>query len=283
MGIRYDGLFKKLEENNMTKTGLQRSLKISSTTLAKLAKNEYVSMKVIDDICTLLDCQPSDIMEYVPANTAENRLIRKFRSEKRNKIVDGIYAKLQVNSVLASNINVNFSYEQLREMYESNNINTNNKSVSIGEIIAIVNYFRCVDYVVEHVREPITIEQIRIMFRILTNNTYLNRKIIKLEPEFIVADKKFGLDNILRLYEASEDKSLDTLLKFYHELMNYSPLVKKNFEMFGLLCLKESLRHGIRPFYVNRDIETGVFSSYDKLYKSVRESQDKFDLLLETV
>jgi len=66
MSIKYDGLFRKLEENGITKTGLQKSLKISSTTLAKLSKNEYVSLKLIDEICNLLDCQPSDLMEYVP-------------------------------------------------------------------------------------------------------------------------------------------------------------------------------------------------------------------------
>lgn len=38
---------------------------ISSPTLAKLGKNEVVSIHTIDKICHYLDCQPGDIMSYV--------------------------------------------------------------------------------------------------------------------------------------------------------------------------------------------------------------------------
>jgi len=282
MSIRYDGLFKKLEENGITKTGLQRSLKISSTTLAKLSKNEYVSLKVIDDICTALDCQPGDIMEYVPMDSYYSRLISKFRSEKRNKIMDGIYGKLQVNSVLASHLNINFTYEQLKEIYETKMINTENNSVSITEIIKIVNYFKCMDYIIEHIREPLNVEYIRIMFRILTNNNYLNRKIVKIEPEFINSDKKYSFNNILTNYELLPDKGLEEVLSLYSKLINDSPLTVNSYEIFGLLCFKETLRNNINPFYVNKDIENNHLE--DSFLDYVKNSQNIFkDMMIDTI
>lgn len=38
---------------------------ISSPTLSKLYKNQNVDISTIDKICYFLDCQPSDIMEFV--------------------------------------------------------------------------------------------------------------------------------------------------------------------------------------------------------------------------
>lgn len=41
---------------------------ISSPTLAKLKKSESITTEVIGKICKFLDCQPGDIMEYLPSN-----------------------------------------------------------------------------------------------------------------------------------------------------------------------------------------------------------------------
>ncbi|WP_339370064.1 helix-turn-helix domain-containing protein [Paenibacillus elgii] len=37
---------------------------MSTATLAKLGKDEYVSLEIIDKICTHFDVQPNDIMEH---------------------------------------------------------------------------------------------------------------------------------------------------------------------------------------------------------------------------
>ena len=41
---------------------------VSSVTLAKLGKGESVTTDILCKICEFLDCQPSDIMEYVKEN-----------------------------------------------------------------------------------------------------------------------------------------------------------------------------------------------------------------------
>ena len=66
MGISYKPLFKLLIDNGMKKTDLCEKLGISPTTLAKFAKNEYVSGETIEKLCAFFNCQPGDIMEYVP-------------------------------------------------------------------------------------------------------------------------------------------------------------------------------------------------------------------------
>jgi DNA-binding Xre family transcriptional regulator len=39
---------------------------ISSPTLARIGKGESINSEIIDRICAALNCQPGDIMEYLP-------------------------------------------------------------------------------------------------------------------------------------------------------------------------------------------------------------------------
>ncbi len=61
--MRYNKLFALLAQRGMKKTDLLEV--ISSPTLAKLSKSESVTTDILCKICDYLDCQPSDIMEYV--------------------------------------------------------------------------------------------------------------------------------------------------------------------------------------------------------------------------
>lgn len=64
--ISYKPLQKLLIDKDIKKQDLQKKTNISWSTMAKLSKNEFVSLSVIDKICAALECQPGDILEYVP-------------------------------------------------------------------------------------------------------------------------------------------------------------------------------------------------------------------------
>lgn len=65
MGVSYNKLFKLLIDKQMKKTELIKLADISSSTLAKLSKNENVSMDVILRLCQVLNCDIGDIVEIV--------------------------------------------------------------------------------------------------------------------------------------------------------------------------------------------------------------------------
>ena len=56
MAISYSKLWKLLIDKGMTKTEMRLKADISTTTLAKLGKNETVSMEVLLKICKVLAC-----------------------------------------------------------------------------------------------------------------------------------------------------------------------------------------------------------------------------------
>lgn len=72
MQISYKKLWKLLIDKDMLKKDLAAKAEISSTSMAKLAKNENVNMEIIRKICTALQCDVSDIMEMVN-NTTDNK------------------------------------------------------------------------------------------------------------------------------------------------------------------------------------------------------------------
>lgn len=47
----------------MTKTQLREAIGFSTSTLAKMSKNEYVSLEIIDNICQYLECKVEDVIE----------------------------------------------------------------------------------------------------------------------------------------------------------------------------------------------------------------------------
>lgn len=63
--ISYNNLFKLLIDKGIRKTELAQMAGISSTTLAKLSKNQYVSMEVLVKICICLNCTFDDIVEIL--------------------------------------------------------------------------------------------------------------------------------------------------------------------------------------------------------------------------
>lgn len=68
MAISYNKLWKLLIDKKMTKTELRLAADISTTTLAKLGKDETVSMDVMLRICKVLNCGIEDVIEIVNEN-----------------------------------------------------------------------------------------------------------------------------------------------------------------------------------------------------------------------
>lgn len=62
--IVYYKLFDRLNRQGKKKTDLLQIM--GSPALAKFGKNEPVRMDIIDRLCEYLDCQPGDLIEYIP-------------------------------------------------------------------------------------------------------------------------------------------------------------------------------------------------------------------------
>ncbi|MBR7151599.1 MAG: helix-turn-helix transcriptional regulator [Clostridia bacterium] len=65
MKVTYKKLWKKMIDLEMTKTELREKTGISTVTLAKLGKDQVVSMEVLMKICKALECNIDEICDFV--------------------------------------------------------------------------------------------------------------------------------------------------------------------------------------------------------------------------
>jgi len=64
MAISYNKLWKLLIDKNLKKKDLQRLSGVSSATITKLGRNENVNTEILQKICTALQCDICDVMEF---------------------------------------------------------------------------------------------------------------------------------------------------------------------------------------------------------------------------
>ena len=63
MKLTYDPLWDTLKEKKLKKTDLCDKAGLSRSTLAKMGKEEYVALEVVERICNGLSCQIQDVLE----------------------------------------------------------------------------------------------------------------------------------------------------------------------------------------------------------------------------
>ena len=75
MKVSYKKLWKLLIDRDMKKRDLQETACISSYSIAKLSKNNYVSMDVLVKVCTALNVDFADVIEIVSDENIEGEEI----------------------------------------------------------------------------------------------------------------------------------------------------------------------------------------------------------------
>jgi DNA-binding Xre family transcriptional regulator len=68
MAISYKPLWHQIVDRGMKKLEFRDYVGISSSTLAKLGKDDYVALEVIEKICLKLDCSIQDVVQILPDN-----------------------------------------------------------------------------------------------------------------------------------------------------------------------------------------------------------------------
>ena len=68
-------VMKALKNKGYTANFLRRKKILSENTMQSLRHGESITLKSINTICILLDCQPSDIIEITPTQEEKNKLL----------------------------------------------------------------------------------------------------------------------------------------------------------------------------------------------------------------
>lgn len=184
--------------------------------------------------------------------------------EKKNKIKGGIYHKLQVDFAYNSNHieGSRLTHEQTRYIYETQTVDTE-QPARIDDIFEAVNHFRCFDYVLDTLSEPITPLYIKELHRILKTGTISSESSeavigdFKKYPNYVgdmqtAAPEEVGLmiDRLIADYNKSDKISLYTVLDFHAAYEKIHPFYDGNGRTGRLLMFKECLKNDIVPFLI---------------------------------
>lgn len=69
MAISYNKLWKLLVDKKMSKADLRKATGIAPNTMTRLRRDEEVTLTVLNKICSTLEVNIGDIMEFLPEKT----------------------------------------------------------------------------------------------------------------------------------------------------------------------------------------------------------------------
>lgn len=69
MAISYNKLWKLLVDRKMSKADLRKAAGIAPNTMTRLRRDEEVTLTVLNKICTTLNVDIGDVMEFVAGST----------------------------------------------------------------------------------------------------------------------------------------------------------------------------------------------------------------------
>ena len=288
MAVSYINLFNVLNKKGIKKIDLQKNLNLSPTTVAKLSKNENISLDILDKICSYLQCNIEDIISF--EKNIENNLLKQLLEEKEMKLKGGIYHNIQVKFAYNSNHieGSRLSEEQTRYIYETHSlISDKEEIVSINDINEALNHFRCFDYILENVN-ILNENLIKELHKILKTNTSDSLKEwfkvgdYKLKPNMVGGKKtvspskvKKEIESLLNIYNKKEKITFEDIIDFHYKFESIHPFQDGNGRVGRLIMFKECLKHNIIPFII--DEKHKLF-----YYRGLKEYENEKGFLIDT-
>ncbi len=285
MYYSYDGLYRVLSLNAMTKTALTEKLGISSRTIAKLAKGEKVADHILRKIADYFSCSVEELCEV----KSDNIILQTLRDEKKAKLSGGLYHELQVRMTYNSNHieGSRLSEDQTRLIFETRTINAGD-GVPIDDIIETVNHFRAIDYVIDVAEDKLTEDIIKELHRILKQSTadsalswfavgeYKKRgNVVGGRETAKPKDVPVRMETLLEAYNSKDTITVEDVIAFHRDFESIHPFQDGNGRVGRLIALKECLQHGIVPFI----IEDSKKAFY---YRGLAEWENEKGYLIDT-
>lgn len=290
MPINYEGLFKILENKNITLSKLSEDLNISSATRAKFKKSEYVSLQTLESICKYLSVNINDILTFVTVDSP-SVLYQRLKEEMLHQIKGSIYHETQILLTYNSNHieGSTLTADQTRYIFETNTIELDkDHTINVDDVIETQNHFRCVDYMIKSALEPLSESLIKDLHRILKTGTsdakldWFNVGEYKLRPNTVggiettkPSNVQSELAALIGKHENKTDYSFEDIIEFHYQFECIHPFQDGNGRVGRLIAFKECLRHGFVPF----TIDDGIKLFY---YRGLKEWPNEKGYLIDT-
>lgn len=238
----------------------------------------------------------SDAVELPP-------LAKKLVRQKKKKNFHGLYDYVQTDltyssSRMASN---RLTRQQVETIFKKGKVSVSFEPMKVSDLVEVLNHCVCVDYILDHVEEPLSQKFIKHLHYQLTFGTvderrkkvtpgqYRTKNSYRTEPFMSPSDRiSDKLKALIAEYEALDEVDRREILDFHVRFERIFPFEDCNGRIGRLIMFKECLRHEVMPFILDDkrrsrylegirewDDDPGILSEV------VMEAQSRFDAQIQ--
>ncbi len=199
---------------------------------------------------------------------SDNKLLNVLKEQKDSGLRGGIYHKTQIEFTYNSNHieGSTLTHEQTRYIFETNTIGAEKGALNVDDVVETANHFKCVDYIIDNAKKPLSESMIKELHFILKNGTSDSRKNwfnvgeYKKLPNEVGGNEtcppenvKTEMKKLLSAYNGGERKTLDEILEFHKKFESIHPFQDGNGRIGRLIMFKECLMNDVVPFIIDEE------------------------------
>lgn len=227
----------------------------------------------------------------------------KLVRQKKKKNFHGLYDYVQINftyssSRMASN---RLTRDQVESIFKKGKVRESFEPLKVSDLVEAMNHCACIDYVLDHIQEPLTQKLVQHLHYLLMFGTVDHRK-NRVTPGVYRTEKAAGrnrqlldpakinssLGALLKEYESQTDIGRTQILDFHVRFEEIFPFEDGNGRIGRLIMFKECLRHNVMPFILDdkhrRQYLVGIQewqTNRMTLIQAVASAQDRFEAQVE--
>ncbi len=230
-------------------------------------------------------------------------LAKKLQNQKKKRNFHGLYDFTVIDLTYSSSrmASVRLTHQQVETIFKKGKIRESFEPLKVSDVIEVLNHIHCVDYILDHVMEPLSQKLIRKLHQILMTGTVDEYKeqvrpgeyrTVTSRPrdrQLLHPDKiHSSLAELIAGYEKQTEIERNQILDFHVRFEEIFPFEDGNGRVGRLILFKECLRHDIMPFIIDDKRRSrylrGIKEWHDDHYELVdvvMEAQDRFEAQIE--
>ena len=292
----------------LTAAEIAKQWKISSVQIRKYCIQGRIPGAVFKDQMWLI---PSDATypqkvpreKTVAPKTPLPPLAAKLVHQKNGRNYHGLYDYTQINFTYSScrMASCRPTRQQVETVFKKGKVSVSFEPMKVSDLVEVLNHCVCVDYILDHVEEPLSQKFIKHLHYQLTFGTvderrkkvtpgqYRTKNSYRTEP-FMSPPDRIGekLKALVAEYESLDEVDRREILDFHVRFERIFPFEDCNGRIGQLIMFKECLRHEVMPFILDDkrrsrylegirewDDDPGILSEV------VMEAQSRFDAQIQ--
>ena len=254
-------------------------------------------------------CIPEDTVRPARAQKAYAydevlpELPKKLKNQKKKRNFHGLYDFVVIDLTYSSSrmASCRLTRQQVETIFRKGKIRESFEPMKVSDVIEVLNHIHCVNYIIDHVMEPLTQKFIRKLHEILMTGTvdaYRDQvrpgeyRTITSRPrdrQLLPAGQiHSSLGELITGYEHQTEIERNHILDFHVRFEEIFPFEDGNGRIGRLILFKECLRHDIMPFIIDDKRRSrylrGLKEWHDDRYELVdvvMEAQNRFEAQIE--